>query len=119
MTSLRTNQGALTICLKNEFVRRVNNRGELKLPCGRPLLIGRGEESVLSTHRKERDAAFEQGTGINFLIPPSSVWCCRWPCVATWLMEVGGVSDAGTNGGGRGQTRRAEPTNGMGVGSEH
>ncbi|GFW58331.1 hypothetical protein TNCV_2635051 [Trichonephila clavipes] len=44
------------------------------------------------------DAAFEQGTGINFLIPPSSVWCCRWPCVATWLMEVGGVSDAGTNG---------------------
>ncbi|GFW10171.1 hypothetical protein TNCV_2569551 [Trichonephila clavipes] len=44
------------------------------------------------------DAAFEQGTGINFLFPPSSVWCCHWPCVATWLMEVGGVSDAGTNG---------------------
>ncbi|GFW03106.1 hypothetical protein TNCV_157261 [Trichonephila clavipes] len=43
-------------------------------------------------------AAFEQGTGINLLIPPSSVWCCHWPCVATWLMEVGGVSDAGTNG---------------------
>ncbi|GFV70022.1 hypothetical protein TNCV_4220171, partial [Trichonephila clavipes] len=31
------------------FTYRVNNRGELKLPCGRPLLIGRGEESVLST----------------------------------------------------------------------
>ncbi|GFT51153.1 hypothetical protein TNCV_4817511 [Trichonephila clavipes] len=43
-------------------------------------------------------AAFVQGTGINLLIPPSSVWCCHWPCVATWLMEVGGVSDAGTNG---------------------
>ncbi|GFS74179.1 hypothetical protein TNCV_969401 [Trichonephila clavipes] len=37
------------------FTYRVNNRGELKLPCGRPLLIGRGEESVLSTlTRKER-----------------------------------------------------------------
>ncbi|GFV29800.1 hypothetical protein TNCV_1926251 [Trichonephila clavipes] len=31
------------------FTYRVNNRGELRLPCGRPLLIGRGEESVLST----------------------------------------------------------------------
>ncbi|GFU07120.1 hypothetical protein TNCV_3029101 [Trichonephila clavipes] len=31
------------------FTYRVNNRGELKLPCGRPLLIGRGEESALST----------------------------------------------------------------------
>ncbi|GFV25578.1 hypothetical protein TNCV_110971, partial [Trichonephila clavipes] len=37
------------------FTYRVNNRGELKLPCGRPLLIGRGEESVLSTlTRNER-----------------------------------------------------------------
>ncbi|GFW94062.1 hypothetical protein TNCV_1713111 [Trichonephila clavipes] len=50
---------------------------------------------------RERDypnAAFEQGTGI---ISDSSILClvcCHWPCVATWLMEVGGVSDAGTNG---------------------
>ncbi|GFT26261.1 hypothetical protein TNCV_4559181 [Trichonephila clavipes] len=53
----------------------------------------RGDTSqVLSSMRSpSSDAAFEQGTGINFLIPPSSVWCCRWPCVATWLMEVGGV----------------------------
>ncbi|GFT39184.1 hypothetical protein TNCV_2897081 [Trichonephila clavipes] len=55
------------------------------------------------SHKKKKllmllDAAFVQGTGINFLIPPSSVWYCHWPCVATWLMEAGGVSDAGTNG---------------------
>ncbi|GFT07844.1 hypothetical protein TNCV_1214331 [Trichonephila clavipes] len=27
------------------FTYRVNNRGELKTPCGRPLLIGRGERA--------------------------------------------------------------------------
>ncbi|GFW83901.1 hypothetical protein TNCV_856841 [Trichonephila clavipes] len=32
------------------------------------------------------------------LIPPSSIWCCHWPGVATWRMVVGGVSDARTNG---------------------
>ncbi|GFV33310.1 integrase catalytic domain-containing protein [Trichonephila clavipes] len=46
----------------------------------------------------EWNAAFEQGTGIKFLIPPSSVWYCHWLGVATWWMVVGGVSDAGTNG---------------------
>ncbi|GFT06606.1 hypothetical protein TNCV_2855381 [Trichonephila clavipes] len=46
----------------------------------------------------EANAAFVQGTGIKFLIPPSSVWCCHWPGVATWRMVVGGDSDAGTNG---------------------
>ncbi|GFU44764.1 hypothetical protein TNCV_4869141, partial [Trichonephila clavipes] len=36
-------------CPKTGRTSSSNNRGELKLPCGRPLLIGRGEESVLST----------------------------------------------------------------------
>ncbi|GFS75800.1 hypothetical protein TNCV_1848891 [Trichonephila clavipes] len=31
------------------FTYRVKSRGELRLPCGRPLLIGRGEERILST----------------------------------------------------------------------
>ncbi|GFX65389.1 hypothetical protein TNCV_4475091 [Trichonephila clavipes] len=34
------------------------------------------------------------------LIPPSSIWYCHWPGVATWRMVVGGVSDARTNGAG-------------------
>ncbi|GFW98356.1 hypothetical protein TNCV_1092341 [Trichonephila clavipes] len=46
-------------CCGISFTYRVNNRGELKLPCGRPLLIGRGEESVLSTlTRTERKLEF-------------------------------------------------------------
>ncbi|GFU97769.1 hypothetical protein TNCV_2532421 [Trichonephila clavipes] len=31
------------------FTYRVKSRGELRLPCGRPLLVGRGEERILST----------------------------------------------------------------------
>ncbi|GFU54111.1 hypothetical protein TNCV_109361 [Trichonephila clavipes] len=48
------------------FTYRVNNRGELKLPCGRPLLIGRGEESVLSTlTRNERSENLISGRGFS------------------------------------------------------
>ncbi|GFW07256.1 hypothetical protein TNCV_3694491 [Trichonephila clavipes] len=31
------------------FTYRVKSKGELRLPCGRPLLIGLGEERILST----------------------------------------------------------------------
>ncbi|GFW07247.1 hypothetical protein TNCV_3694401 [Trichonephila clavipes] len=52
-------------------------------------------------------------------IPPSSVWNCHWPCVATWWMVEGRSFGCRNQWGGRGQTWRTESTNEMDDGSEH